>query len=334
MSKSLKSISNFLLSFLLGAFVLFWIYRDFDFSMLGDRILSQMDWLWMTASLLFGVLGHVFRGLRQRILLKPLGQFPRRSVLIDSVYVSYALNLVIPRLGEVSRSLVLKRHDNVPVASSLGTVVTERILDTLIVLLVTILAVASDWPMLRNFFLETGARLPDFMDLLRTPWFYVVLFCVVGAVALAWILVKRLRFFERMKGTLGDFLSGITSLAKSDRILLFSLETVLIWVCYFLHFYLTFFCWDFTSGLSLSAGLILFSAGTLAVIVPTPNGAGPWHFVLITLMMRYGISDSDASGYALMVHFIQTLLVAVLGLWGFIHLSFVKKKGAPDTGLA
>lgn len=328
MSKSLKSICNFLLSFLLGAFVLFWIYRDFDFSILKDRILSQMDWFWMAASLLFGVLGHVLRGLRQRILLKPLGQQPRRSVLIDSVYVSYALNLVIPRLGEVSRSLVLKRHDNVPVASSLGTVVTERILDTFIVLLVTALAVASDWPMLSDFFRETGARLPDFMDLLRTPWFYVVLFCIAGVVVLAWILMARLRVFERVKGTLSDFMAGITSLAKSDRILLFSLETLLIWVCYFLHFYLTFFCWDFTSGLSLSAGLILFSAGTLAVIVPTPNGAGPWHFVLITLMMRYGISDADASGYALLVHSIQTLLVVVLGLWGFLHLSFVQRKDA------
>lgn len=328
MSKSFKSFCNFLLSFLLGALVLYWIYRDFDFSILGDRILLQVDWLWMALSLLFGVLGHVLRGLRQSILLKPLGQFPRRSVLIDSVYVSYALNLVIPRLGEVSRSLVLKRYDDVPVASSLGTVVTERILDTFIVLMVTFLAVASDWPMLRDFFLETGARLPDFSHLLRTPWFYVVLFCIVGVVALAWILIARLRFFERMKGTMSDFLSGITSLAKSDRILLFSLETVLIWVCYFLHFYLTFFCWDFTSGLSLSAGLILFSAGTLAVIVPTPNGAGPWHFVLITLMMRYGISDADASGYALMVHSIQTLLVVILGLWGFAHLSFVKKRGA------
>lgn len=68
-----------------------------------------------------------------------------------------------------------------------------------------------------------------------------------------------------------------------------------MWLCYFLHFYLTFYCFPFSADLGLQAGLVMFVAGTFAVIVPTPNGAGPWHFAVITMMMLYGVSSSDAA---------------------------------------
>ena len=57
----------------------------------------------------------------------------------------------------------------------------------------------------------------------------------------------------------------------------------------------------------------MFVGGTFAVIVPTPNGAGPWHFAVITMMMLYGVNATDAGIFALIVHGIQTLLVIVLG---------------------
>ena len=71
----------------------------------------------------------------------------------------------------------------------------------------------------------------------------------------------------------------------------------------------------------------MFVAGTFAVIVPTPNGAGPWHFAVITMMVLYGVSSSDAALFALVVHSIQTLLVIALGLWGWLHLAWSGKQG-------
>ena len=69
----------------------------------------------------------------------------------------------------------------------------------------------------------------------------------------------------------------------------------------------------------------MFVGGTFAVIVPTPNGAGPWHFAVITMMMLYGVNATDAGVFALIVHAVQTLLVIVLGIWGGIHLSLVRR---------
>ena len=90
---------------------------------------------------------------------------------------------------------------------------------------------------------------------------------------------------------------------------LFILYTLLIWGCYFYHFYLTFYSFSFAEHLGFQAAMVMFVGGTFAVIVPTPNGAGPWHFAVITMMMLYGVNATDAGAFALIVHGIQTLLV-------------------------
>ena len=101
---------------------------------------------------------------------------------------------------------------------------------------------------------------------------------------------------------------------------LFVLETVGIWFCYFMQFYLCFFYFGFCSDLTLLAGLLLFVAGSIAVVVPTPNGMGPWHFAVISIMVLYGVSSTDAEVFALIVHSTQTLLVALLGIYGIAAL--------------
>ena len=69
----------------------------------------------------------------------------------------------------------------------------------------------------------------------------------------------------------------------------------------------------------------MFVGGTFAVIVPTPNGAGPWHFAVVTMMMLYGVDATDAAVFALIVLGIQTLLVIVLGLYGSLHLTLTNR---------
>jgi uncharacterized membrane protein YbhN (UPF0104 family) len=91
-----------------------------------------------------------------------------------------------------------------------------------------------------------------------------------------------------------------------------------------MQFYLCFFCFGFSSDLSVLAGLLLFVAGSIAVVVPTPNGAGPWHFAIISIMMLYGVAQTDASVFALIVHSTQTLLVAVLGIYALVMLQISK----------
>ena len=325
MNKLLKEILSVVLPIALGVFVLYWVYRDFDFARVGDVLLHGTSWGWMLLSLFFGVMSHVFRGWRWKQTLAPLGAYPRAGNCVDAIFVSYATNLVLPRVGEVSRCGVLSRYDGVSFAKSLGTVVTERLLDAVCILLITGGTFLLQMPVFVRFFSETGTKIPSLLHLLASPWFYVSLFSVIGVGVLLYYLLRMLSFYEKVKGVVRSVWEGVMSLRQVDHIGLFVFYTVAIWVCYFLHFYLTFFCFDFTSSLSLQAGLVMFVGGTFAVIVPTPNGAGPWHFAVITMMMLYGVSDADASMFALIVHGIQTLLVIVLGVYGWLHAMWTNR---------
>lgn len=322
-----RNLLKVALPLLLGGFILYWVYRDFDFAQAARVLRHGIRWDWMALSLFFGVWSHVERAMRWRQTLEPLGYRPRASRLVDAIYLSYATSLVIPRVGEVSRCGVLSRYEGVPFSKSLGTVVTERLVDTLCMLFLAGVTLVIELPVFLTFFRQTGTKIPSLVHLLTSPWFYVALFCVVGVLVLAVWLVRVLSFFERVRGVVLDVWQGVMSLRRVRNVPLFLLHTVLMWLCYFLHFYLTFYCFPFSEGLGVQAGLVMFVAGTFAVIVPTPNGAGPWHFAVITMMMLYGVSSADASLFALLVHGIQTLLVIVLGLWGWLHLVLGGRKG-------
>ena len=118
---------------------------------------------------------------------------------------------------------------------------------------------------------------------------------------------------------------GVLSLRKVHNLPLYLFYSLLIWVGYFLHFYIAFFCFDFTSSLSVGAAFLIFCVGTFAVLVPTPNGAGPWHFAVKTMLVLYGVAEPQAVMFALVVHTIQTALVVLLGAFGWARVNYRKK---------
>lgn len=325
MNKIIKKTLKIVLPVLLGGFILYWVYRDFDFERAKEVLLYGTNWGWMLLSLFFGVMSHVFRGWRWRQTLEPLGAYPKRGDCVDAIFISYATNLILPRVGEVSRCGVLAKYDDVSFSKSLGTVVTERLVDTLCILLITGFTFLAQMPVFLRFFQETGTKIPSLMHLLTSPWFYVSLFCVIGVLVLMYYLMRMLSFFEKVKGVVLNVCEGVMSLRNVKNIPLFILYTLLIWGCYFYHFYLTFYCFSFTEHLSFQAAMVMFVGGTFAVIVPTPNGAGPWYFAVITMMMLYGVNATDAGVFALIVHGIQTLLVIVLGIYGGLHVSLANR---------
>lgn len=325
MNNILRKFFRLGMPLLLGGFILFWVYREFDFARAREVMLHGMDIGWMLFSLLFGVLAQVFRGLRWRQVLEPLGDFPPRRNCVNAVFISYAASLVVPRLGEVSRCGVLAKSDNVSFSKSLGTVVTERLVDTLTILVVTAIVFWLQMPVFIDFLQQTGTKIPSLLHLLTSVWFYIVLFCLTGVGLLLYHLRKTLFFYERVKGVVLNIREGVISLRKVKNVPLFLFYTLAIWACYFFHFYLTFRCFAFTAHLDATAALVMFVGGTFAVIVPTPNGAGPWHFAIISMMMLYGVSAADAGIFALIVHGVQTLLIVLLGIYGFMAIQNRKK---------
>ena len=321
---SAKHIYQLLLALSLGVGIIYWLYRDLDFSKVWVVITQETKWSWMFGSLFFGVLSHVLRGWRWVISLEPLEAYPKRSNAVYAIFTSYIVNLIIPRLGEFTRCGVLTKYDQISFSKSLGSVVAERLVDSLSAFVVLFLALVLQGHYFVSFLEATGFKIPGF-DWVGNSSFYITLLSVGAIGVLLYLLAQKLALLDRAKGILKNIWEGVTALKKINRKGLYWLYTVLIWICYYLHFYLTFYCFSFTSDLGLLAGLSLFIVGSFAVVVPTPNGAGPWHFVVITMMVLYGVDKMDAGIFALIVHTIQSFLVVLLGTYGFVALPLSNK---------
>lgn len=311
---------------LLGVGILCWTYRDFRFDRAWQVLDGGMNYGWMLFSLVFGITAQVCRGLRWKLTLEPLGERPRTARCVYSIFISYAANLVLPRVGEVSRCGVLSKYDGVPFAKSLGTVVTERLIDTLCVALITGTTLLLQAPVFATFFEETGTDVGRYTGLLTSAPFYLIIIGVIALGVLAFYLVRHVAMFARIRGILHQVWEGILSLRSVKNMPLFLFYTVGIWASFFLEFYVAFFSFGFSSHLGVVTALVMFTVGSIAVIVPTPNGAGPWHFAVITMMMLYGVGKEDAGIFALLVHGIQTFLIILLGIYGLAALPFSNKK--------
>ena len=313
------------LSLLFGGIILYWMYRGFDFNRIEYVLLHEMNWTWMLLSFPFGILAQMFRGWRWRQTLEPVGEHSRASVRINSIFLSYAVSLLIPRIGEFARCGVLKRYDKVSFPKALGTVVTERTIDSLLVLLIAGLTFLFQFKVFTTFFQKTGTSMDTVLYRFTTTGYIVTLACGAAAIGLIVYLLRKLSIYNKVKNTLQGLWQGIASLRNIKNIPLFIFFTLAIWGSYFVHYYLTFFCFEATSHLSISCALVTFIVGSIAVIVPTPNGAGPWHFAVKTMLILYGIAETDALYFVLIVHSIQTLLVVALGVYAWIALSMTSK---------
>lgn len=302
------------------------MYRDFDFKNVSRVVLHEMDWTWMLLSFPFGILAQMFRGWRWQMSLNPIGEYPRASTSINSIFLSYAVSLVVPRIGEFARCGVLKRYDGVSFTKALGTVVTERIIDSLLVLAITLLTLFFQLRVFDRFFSRTGTNIEIMFDRFSTTGYVVTAVCAVAVLILLRYLLRRFSIYNKVKCTISGLMQGVFSLRGVKNMPLYVLFTLGIWVSYFLHYYLTFFCFEATSGLGMACALVTFIVGSIAVIVPTPNGAGPWHFAVKTMLILYGVGETDALYFVLIVHSVQTLLVILLGIYAWMALAFTKKR--------
>lgn len=325
MNKFLKNTLKVLFSLMLGGIILFWMYRDFDFRAIKHVILDEMNWWWMLLSLPFGITAQAFRGWRWRQSLEPIGENVRKSTAINSIFFSYAVSLIIPRVGEFARCAVLKRQDGVSFPKALGTVVTERAIDTVLVLTITVLVIFSQLKVFNRFFDRTDTNFSQILQSFSWEGYLVTAICAIISLVSIYILLRNMSILERVKITIKGLFEGVMSLKKVKNIPLFIIFTLGIWLSYFIHYYLTFFCFETTSHLGLMCALVTFIVGSIAVIVPTPNGAGPWHFAVKTMLILYGVSVNDALYFVLIVHTVQTLLVVLLGIFGWTRLSLQQK---------
>ena len=326
MQRLIIKLAKVALPLVLAVAILWWMYRGLQWEQLRCVLTGEMSWTWMLLSMPFGILAQVLRGARWQQVMRPMGERPRLHTCVNAVFLSYASSLVVPRVGEVLRCGVLRQYEGTNFGRSVGTVVTERVVDMAMVALLSLLVFLSQVPVFVTFFRSTGVSLSGFLSSFSPAGWAVTVVCVAFVALAAWLVMRRMGVFSRTRAVLADLRDGLLSVRQVDSLTLFLLYSLGIWVSYFLHFYLTFFCFASTSGLGMMAALVAFVVGTFAVLVPTPNGAGPWHFAVKSVLVLYAVPQTDAALFVLIVHTLQTILVVLLGLYALLALAFTPRR--------
>src|SRR4030095_3341628 len=261
MNPKLLSFFKYLFLFLVAAALLFIAFRGVDVKKTIQDILDA-NMLWVVVSGLISVIAFVIRAYRWKLLIEPMGYSPSLKNTTYSLMVGYFANLAIPRLGEVSRCGALSKAESIPFNKLLGTVIVERVIDVISLLLCMLIAAVIEFKRLGNFFSENifNPIIKKFDQLASSP------LILTGIIVVLIVLTAVVIYFKRknkIKGTesaisklIKGFVDGLRSVANLKRPGRFIFHSILIWLLYYLGAYVAFFAFPFTAG--LGAGVALF----------------------------------------------------------------------------
>ena len=308
-----------------GFLLLWWLFREMDLTEIWNVIRHGVRYDIILFSLLFGLFANIVRGLRWGLLIETLGVRFKRSNAINAVLGNYAVNLVLPRVGEVWRCGIVAKYDKISFSKLLGTLLIDRVSDTIMVGTITLFIFIFNIDFFISFFAKNPALLEGFHEMLNSIWIYAL---AIGLVILVWFVFKymsRFTLVRKAKELLLNVWAGMKSIWLMDRKWLFLVQTLLIWSGYFCYFYITFYAFDFTRELGIGVGLIAFTMSSIGVAVPVQGGIGPWHFMVIATLVCFGVNENDAAAFALVVHTVQTVWTGLCGLAGIMALPLTNK---------
>ncbi len=310
----------------IGVGLIYWLYSKIDTSQMLDIMRTDINYWWIVLAMAISVFSHIFRAMRWRLQLRGLGIKAPLSSLIMSIFGCYAMNLVFPRAGEVWRSIYVADRQKTSFTTVVGSMIGDRLADTLTVLLLTVftffLAQDAFWA-----FLDTYPQVKD--GLIRTATSPVTWGVVVaGVAALVWLFRSRSenKVVTQVRTAVRNLWEGFAVIARMEGKWQFLLYTVLIWGCYFMQLYVATFAFSYTAELGVVATLVLFVLSSIGMGIPTNGGLGAWHLAIIFGLSLYGIGspfdpnnlDVNASTFAMVVWGAQTLMLILLGIYSIV----------------
>ncbi len=324
----LKSLLRIVLPLLLGALVLWLLYRKTNWSDVQKILASDLNYAMLAFSLVFGLIANIIRGLRWQLLIPPIvpeGERPPRLInAILTVLGSYAVNMIIPRAGELWRCNEYRRYEDLSFTALLGTLINDRLADIISLLLILLSVLLLHQDFFWSFFTNNPEQLERLQVLLHSPYLYIG-GIVLAVLAITLVYIIRQKAESKIGQIFGSIISGIASIRQMKARRLFVLYSLMIWLGYFFFFYTAFFAFPFTRALPFEVALIAFALSSMSVLAPVQAGMGPWHFMVITTLVAYGVSRNDAGAFALIVHSVQTLWITLIGLASILLLPLLNK---------
>lgn len=314
--------------------MIIWMSRKVDFHKVWSITSHDCNYWWLLLVMLLTMFSYSIRGIRWGYQLRAAG-IPRMSVAAESVSIfsAYAINLLVPYLGEAWRCVYVTRKENAKLSTVVGTDLADRSSDFVMIVLLLGLALIVAHPALMHFFDQYSFG-RDITNIL-SRW---ELWTGIGIAAVLFILLdkkyKDSKFFKGINLSISRMWQGFKVIFTMEGRWTYVILTIAIWVCYFLKIYLVFFAFPFTRELlthpgyayGLLPGLVAFVFGSFSMAIPSNGGLGPWNIAVMYALMLYGVGHTDAAAFSIVAWSTQTFMTILLGIYSMIYIAVTKKK--------
>ncbi|MDE6652503.1 MAG: flippase-like domain-containing protein [Paramuribaculum sp.] len=296
-------------------------------------IRTQCDFKWIAAGLALSVVSHIIRAMRWQIQLYALKVTPPLYITVLSIFGTYAVNLIFPRLGEFWRTGYISARQKAPFSTVFGSMVCDRLSDTITVLLMLLAALILARPQIMDYLHQNPQMLDTIKGLATSPWLWVAIPVVIILLWALWKYSPDNKAVKAVKGLVAGIWQGFAVISRMQGKGKWLLYTLLLWGCYFFQLYLAFFAFPATEMVveryGITAVFVCFVLSSISMGVPSNGGIGPYQWALIFGLSMYSagipeLTKEYTTAFANLVLWCNTLLLIVLGIITFIAVGIDK----------
>lgn len=269
--------------------------------------------------------GYLFRVWRWKLMYESVGENPSVGILFSSLCTGYLVSFAVPRLGEITRCMMLKKSDHIPFNKSLVIIIIERVADTAALFILLLCAMLFYSSQIKRFYFQNLlAPLTNSQSLIK-----YILLAMVAFMVIIFVFLKTNSSpgHGRIHHIYNELRQAVRSILKMKQPVKFLVYTVVIWCCYFLMTYLWLFIFKESSTLGMKEAFIVMITGSIGRSVPIQGGGmGAYHFLVSNTFALFGISLLTGNALAIVIHGAQAVFTFVTGTISFLWFLFYLKK--------
>lgn len=305
-----------LIPLLLGVIMVWYSISQISISKLVQYF-KDADYFWVILGIAFGILSHISRAYRWLFMVEPLGYKPKFANSFMAVYAAYLINFTIPRAGELARASILTNYENIPFEKGFGTIIAERVADTLMLLIIIGFAFALEFEFIYNFFITKFN--------LSTIIMGILILLLLAILLYVFIVRSGSKIALKIKEFIGGLVEGALSIFKMKKKWAFIFHTVFIWVMYLSMFYITTFALSELDQIPLAAVLIGFILASFS-IAATNGGIGSFPEAIVIAFALFNITEDPSRAFGWIMWSTQTLVIIILGGFSLVYLPIYNRK--------